>query len=286
MVQTDASDLGLGAVLLQEHDGVLRPVAFASRWLTPAERNYSVTEKECLAIILALRKFDCCVDGVAFVIETDHMALTWLRRLGEPGGRLARWALFVQRYNFTVCYRRGKSNVVADALSRAPVDGTKGDVAFPATLGAEAESSVAALGEVREGGEIHSLIRNDSDERIISFPEDTREGSGGGPLIQGETVNHLEGLGSAGIVFSRRDLLEAQKKDPFCQQLVDGLQEPSAAHRGAAGIAVHAGHSRAAERAASALDTYLIDSDGVLLRYIPSEKDTNESFKVVIPRAL
>lgn len=89
VIQTDSSDLGLGAVLLQQHEGGLRPVAFASRSLTPAEKNYSVTEKECLAIIFALKKFDYYIDGVQFVIETDHMALTWLRRLGEPSGRLA-----------------------------------------------------------------------------------------------------------------------------------------------------------------------------------------------------
>nr|XP_037285083.1 uncharacterized protein LOC119178017 [Rhipicephalus microplus] len=117
---TDASDLCLGAVLLQQHDGVLRPVAFASRSLNAAERNYSVTERECLAIVYALRKFDCYVDGVPFVVKMD-MALTWLKRLREPSGRLARWALTLQRYNFVVRYRNGSSNVVADTLSCAPV---------------------------------------------------------------------------------------------------------------------------------------------------------------------
>nr|XP_037280425.1 uncharacterized protein LOC119173741 [Rhipicephalus microplus] len=118
---TDASDLGLGAVLLQEHDGVLRQVAFASRSHNAAKHNYSVTERECLAIVFALRKFDCYVDGVPFVVETNHMALTWLKRLREPSDHLARWVLTLQRYNFVVCYRKGSSNVVADALSRAPV---------------------------------------------------------------------------------------------------------------------------------------------------------------------
>lgn len=264
VIQTDACDLGLGAVLLQEHEGALRPVAFASRSLTPAERNYSVTEKECLAIVFALRKFDYYVDGVPFVIETDHMALTWLRRLNEPSGRLARWALLLQRYDFTVRYRKGKNNVVADALSRAPVQSEAG------THARHAEPSSQA-----EGG---NKLRTVGDERKADSPP-----------IPGGSVNHVDVVSPVGIAFSRRELLEAQQRDSFCRQVFDGLREPggrAAAHKGAAGIAVSAERFVTASNAVSALDSYLLDSDGVLLRYIPSENDTSESFKVVIPRTL
>lgn len=263
VIQTDASDLGLGAVLLQEHGGVLRPVAFASRSLTPAEKNYSVTEKECLAIVFALRKFDYYVDGVPFVMETDHMALTWLKRLSEPSGRLARWALLLQRYDFTVRYRKGKNNVVADALSRAPVQGERSETTPSPGTSEEAES---------RGEEL----------RASAHGRDA-----GGLPIPGESVNHLEAISAVGIVFSRKELFEAQQRDPFCREVFDGLREPggaAAAHMEAAGIAV--GAERSAGTAVSALDSYLLDSDGVLLRYIPSENDTNESFKVVIPRTL
>lgn len=254
VIQTDASDLGLGAILLQEHGGALRPIAFASRSLTPAERNYSVTEKECLAIVFALRKFDYYIDGVAFVIETDHMALTWLRRLNEPSGRLARWALLLQRYDFTVRYRKGKNNAAADALSRAPV---------------RHETDPE---------------RTESETLEVALTETVEQTS-----VQGTSVNHVEAVVSAGIVFSRRELLEAQQKDPFCRKVFDGLREPggeATAHTGAAGIAVGAERSATAGNAVSALDSYLLDSDGVLLRYIPSDDDTSESFKVVIPRKL
>lgn len=107
--------------MLQEFDSVLRPVAFASHTLLPAERNYSVTEKECLAIVFALKKFDMFLDGARFVIQTDHQALSWLQRLQNPAGRLARWALALQRYDYTIQYKKGSTNTVADALSRAPV---------------------------------------------------------------------------------------------------------------------------------------------------------------------
>lgn len=257
VIQTDASDLGLGAILLQEHGGALRPIAFASRSLTPAERNYTVTEKECLAIVFALRKFDYYVDGVAFVIETDHMALTWLRRLNEPSGRLARWALLLQRYDFTVRYRKGKNNAAADALSRAPVQ--------------------------REVGKENDPQRTEG-ETTAADRERPKQTS-----VQGMSVNHVEAVVSAGIVFSRKELFEAQQKDPFCRKVFDGLREPggeATAHMGTAGIAVGAERSATAGNAVSALDSYLLDTDGVLLRYIATEDETNEAFKVVIPRTL
>lgn len=119
VLQTDASDYSVGAVLLQKHESELLPVAFTSRTPTPAERNYSVTEKECLAIMFLLSKLDMYLDGAVFTVQTDIQALTWLKGLKNPAGRLARWALTLQRYAYTIEYRRGSTNKVADALPRA-----------------------------------------------------------------------------------------------------------------------------------------------------------------------
>ena len=121
VLQTDASGYGLGAVLLQEFDGVLRPVAFASHTLTPAQRNYNVCELECLAIIFPLQKFNMYLDGARFVIQSDNAALSWLQRLENPAGRLARWALTLQKYDYTIVHKPGTQNKVPDALSRAPL---------------------------------------------------------------------------------------------------------------------------------------------------------------------
>ena len=118
IVQTDASDVGLGAVLLQEVEGLERVLEFASRVLAPAERNYSVTERECLAVVWAIGKFRPYIDGYDFKVVTDHSSLRWLCQMKNPTSRLARWALELQGHKFTIEHRKGHLNYVADALSR------------------------------------------------------------------------------------------------------------------------------------------------------------------------
>ncbi|KAL7725192.1 hypothetical protein ACLKA6_017348 [Drosophila palustris] len=118
VLQTDASDCGLGAVLTQLHQGAERVIAYVSRRLVKAE----ATEKECLAIVWAIRKLRCYLEGYRFDVVTDHLALKWLNSIDNPTGRIARWALELKQYQFDIHYRRGKQNVVADALSRQPLE--------------------------------------------------------------------------------------------------------------------------------------------------------------------
>ncbi|CAL8111754.1 unnamed protein product [Orchesella dallaii] len=119
LIQTDASDIGIGAILLQDFEGTLTPVYFHSRTLSHAEKNYSTSEKECLAVVDAVKKFRPYIEFTHFTVETDHQALCWLKRLKEPTGRLARWSLELQGFDYDVVYRTGASNRAADALSRA-----------------------------------------------------------------------------------------------------------------------------------------------------------------------
>ena len=120
ILQTDASDRGVGAVLSQEDiEGQEHPVAYFSRKLLPMETWYSTMEKECLAIKLATHAFRVYLLGRKFTIQTDHRALEWLHRLKDNNARLVRWSLALQPYNFQVRYRTGRANGNADALSRA-----------------------------------------------------------------------------------------------------------------------------------------------------------------------
>ena len=116
---TDASEVGIAGVLSQLQDGRDCPVGYYSSSLSPAQRNYSATERECLAIVEAIRHFDMFLAGAAFVIHTDHRPLSYLHALKEPRGRLARWILFLDSYEFEIKYKPGVDIPHADALSRA-----------------------------------------------------------------------------------------------------------------------------------------------------------------------
>lgn len=122
ILQTDASSTGLGVVLTQRYEEGDRVIAYASRTLHAAERNYSATELECLAVIWGIRRMRNYLEGYAFTVVTDHQALKWMRKLESPTGRLGRWSLELQQYEFDIQYRRGVLNRVADALSRQPTN--------------------------------------------------------------------------------------------------------------------------------------------------------------------
>src|SRR6266498_2144095 len=116
---TDASLKGLGAVLKQEDENKnLRPVAYASRSLTPAEKNYHTTDLKCLAIIWSVKHFYKYLINKPFKIFTDHSALKSLQKISELTRRRVRWIMKLQQYNYTIEHRSGKKNQNADALSR------------------------------------------------------------------------------------------------------------------------------------------------------------------------
>lgn len=128
IIMTDACGYGIGAVLSQSKEGKEFPLAYASRLLSKSEMNYSITEKECLALIWGLQKFRGFVWGCKIIIITDHEALCWLRTKKELAGRLARWSLCLLEYDVEIRYRNGKLHTNADCLSRYPIPLTETEV--------------------------------------------------------------------------------------------------------------------------------------------------------------
>lgn len=117
-LQCDASDIGVGAVLSQNDADGEHAVAYFSMKLTDCQKNYTVSERECLAVVLACEKFRGYIEGFPVKVITDHASLLWLGNIKDMNGRLARWALKLQQYDLEFEHRKGKLHVVPDALSR------------------------------------------------------------------------------------------------------------------------------------------------------------------------
>ena len=113
----DASETGIGAVLAQKEGKKEFAIAYASRSLSKAKRNYSTTEQECLAVIWAVEHFHQYLGTNHFYLITDHSAFQWLK-ITELKGCRARWILRLELYNFTIKHRAGRKHNNADAMLR------------------------------------------------------------------------------------------------------------------------------------------------------------------------
>ena len=120
---TDASDVSLGFILSQKDiNNKDRVVAYGGRSIRPEERKWTVTEKECLAVVEGIKAYREYLSHRPFTVYTDHKALQWLHNMKDPSNRLGRWALKLQEYQYTVIHKEGKKNQNADALSRRVYD--------------------------------------------------------------------------------------------------------------------------------------------------------------------
>ncbi|GJP49945.1 hypothetical protein CLOM_g9103 [Closterium sp. NIES-68] len=120
-VVTDASDIAIGAVLLQDFGDGLQPVAYESRKLQGAEKNYTVHDKEMLAIVHAFKTWPCYLTGADVTVRTDHKSLQYLRAQPNLNPRQIRWLDFLEsNFHYTITYKRGANNI-ADALTRPTV---------------------------------------------------------------------------------------------------------------------------------------------------------------------
>ena len=167
LLHTDASGFAIAGVLSQvQADGTTRPVAYYSKKMSDAEKNYRVHDQELLAIFMAMEHWRCYLEGSPYPVKvlSDHRSLTWLNTKAELTGREARWLEKLADFDFTVQYVEGSKNAVADALSRRadleePVDGQVAahapDAGAGAGAGAGADAGTgAAANDANDAGKV------------------------------------------------------------------------------------------------------------------------------------
>ena len=120
ILDTDASNFGLGGVLSQIQDDRELVVAYCSRALRPSQRRYCTTKREMLAVVAMCLQFRSYLRGARFTLRTDHKSLVWLHRFKDTEGMLSRWLHSLQQFQFSIIHRPGKDHGNADGLSRAP----------------------------------------------------------------------------------------------------------------------------------------------------------------------
>ena len=176
ILDTDASDVGIGGVLSQlNSEGKERVESYGSRLLTKPERQYCVTRRELLAVVTFVQQYQPYLLGRKFTLRTDHGSLTWLRNFIEPEGQLARWLERLQEFEFDIVHRPGKAHGNADALSRLPCHQCGQD--NHNSLDKTAEVAVTAL-ELPEPHTNESLRQLQLADKVV------------GPLLQ--CMNHSE----------------------------------------------------------------------------------------------
>ena len=168
VLETDASNIGIGCVLSQKRDNKFLPLTYSSRLLRKAERNYSTTDKEALAIVWGLIKHRYLIYGYKIEVYTDHKPLVGLFQRTLPTGRLGRWALLVQDFGISVKYRPGCLNNVPDALSRYPQEDStnvcESDVFTITTCG---NLSLPKLSSIQPIWNLNDLIQNQTEDPIF-----------------------------------------------------------------------------------------------------------------------
>ena len=186
ILDTDASDVGIGAVLSQvSHNGQENVITYASRLLSKTERRYCVTRRELLAVVAFTKQFRHYLLGKPFLLRTDHGSLTWLKNFKEPEGQLARWLERLEEFDFEITHRQGKRHTNADALSRLPCRQCGRDSHYPVLIAAapliptkqratevrEAQLKDATIGPVLQAREVNE---RPSTEEMKSASWDTR----------------------------------------------------------------------------------------------------------------
>jgi hypothetical protein len=165
VVVADASGFAVGAALCQDQGKGLQPIAFLSKKMLPAEKNYPVHEQELLAIVVALREWRHYLHGRPFQVISDHHSLQHLHGQPHLSARQVRWSEFLAEFDFKIDYEPGKKNVVADALSRRP-----DHQQLSTAVSSAAVSKTNILSAIK-----HAYINDETCRAILQQPNSHRE---------------------------------------------------------------------------------------------------------------
>ena len=174
-VDTDASDYQIGAALFRTHSDAQRKlIRFFCRTLAPAERNISVSEKDCLAVIWAVQTLRPYLYGDLFILHTDHASLRWLVNLMDPSVRLIRWRLRLSEFDFEIKYKKGKANSQADAMSRLLTEGETVDAidnGIPCFMAEPADAKENEEEDFERLEDIFALERGPASDRLDHYQD-------------------------------------------------------------------------------------------------------------------
>ena len=203
ILDTDASDFGIGAVLSQQQDGAERVVAYASRSLTKAERNYCVTRKEMLAVVHFVRYFRPYLYGRRFKLRTDHGALKWLFGFRDPVGQVARWLQLLAEFDFEIEHRPGRCHTNADAMSRIPCN----QCHYADSSEDEIKAQVPAM---ESTGTTQDCVVKTRETGLASAEASCQ-------AVSARQANWVEGV-------TRTEIRERQRKDPVLGKVIHWLE--------------------------------------------------------------
>ena len=194
IIFSDASNVGIGAVLMQAYDDVLHPLAYVSKTLDSAQRNYSTTKKEALALVYAVEQFRYVILTYPLFVFTDHKPLIGALKQPTKDQCLQRWAMLIQEYEPTIHYIEGKDNNLADLLSRIPVNEDLSDDL---------------------NTRFHKELLYRSDQYSYKFTKNN------------ENCYNIQDYIPEKTSWSEQELLRAQRKDEACQALLKSVKNES-----------------------------------------------------------
>ncbi|CAF4193297.1 unnamed protein product [Rotaria magnacalcarata] len=243
-LQTDASDDGIGAVLLQTYPTGDLPLAYYSQKFSPTQKRWSTTEKECFAILSSIEKWHKYLDGQEFILETDHKPLLQLNIQAQHNAKCERWRLKLQQYRFKIKHIKGNENTMADYLSRSPIVNYQEDIDdFPTQLSKSTQTDylrptittnavttrattarINSLGN-KDGSSTRIFTRTNKKHPInknIQKNRDARDNAElSHPSIQLPSISHTDPIPS----FTLNDIVNQQRLDVSVQHIIQNIDK-------------------------------------------------------------